>query len=113
MVTVVCVINTLIALILLYVAWRVHKLGLRLARIADRLSALERKTHAMLDRTPDAITKGQRGILKLRQGNEPLQLQLLRVQQVLSLLGVGQLFWQGTRFTRRPIFLKKSLPKYR
>lgn len=113
MVTIVVVINTLIALILFYVAWRVYQLRLRLARIADTLIAVERSSHAVLHAAPNAISRGQLGIDKLRQGNEPLQLKLLRVRQVLSLLGVGQQLWWRFFLVERSQFLKQRFAKYR
>lgn len=113
MVTVVIVINTLIALILLYVAWRVWQLRVRLARLADKLSAYERSAHAVLRGTPDAISIGRLGIHKLRQGPQPLDLELVRIQQVLTLFGIGQEIWQRSRLPRRAKFIKKALAKYR
>lgn len=100
MVTVV-VINTLIALLLFYVAWQVRQLRPRLTRIADKLIAVERSTQAALQRAPNAMTRGQTGIQKLRQGNEPMQLKIQRVRQVLSLLGIGQQIWQRSTRWRR------------
>ncbi len=97
MVTVVVVINLAIALMLLYVAWRLRLLRQRLARVANTLSAIERSTHAVLWGAPNSIFLGQAGIYRLRQGNEPLQLQLQQVRQVLSLLVLGRQAWQRLR----------------
>lgn len=113
MVTVVVVINLALALMLLYVAWRVWQLRLRLARVADKIGAIERKLNAVLPVAPDAISTGRLAIHKLRQGNQPLDLELLRVQQVLTLLGIGQQIWQRSRLVRRSKFIKKALVKYR
>lgn len=112
MVTVVVVINLALALMLLYVAWQVWQLRLRLARVADKIAAIERKLNAVLPVVPDAISTGRLAIDKLR-GNQPLDLELLRVQQVLTLLGIGQQIWQRSRLVRRSKFLKKALVKYR
>jgi flagellar biogenesis protein FliO len=112
MVKIVVVINTLIALMLLYVAWRVRQLQLKLGQIADSLSAYECQTHAALRGTPVAINTGRLVIHQLRQGPQP-DLQLIRVQQVLTLLGVGKQIWQRTRLTRRSRFFRKALAKYR
>ena len=97
MVTVVVVINLAIALMLLYVAWRLRLLSQRLARVANTLIAIERSTHAVLWRAPNAIFVSQAGIHQLRQGNEPLQLQLQQVRQVVSLLVLGRQAWQRLR----------------
>ena len=111
MVTIVVIINTLIALTLFYVAWRVRQLHRRVARVTDRLSLYERKIHLVLPGTPEAISIGRLAIHKLRQGS-PMDLKLIRVQQVLTLFGVGQQIWQRSRLVR-PRFLKKVLPKSR
>lgn len=113
MVTVVIVINTLIALMLLYVAWRVWQLRGRVARIADKISAIELSAHAVLRGAPNAIATGRLGIHKLRQGPQPLDLELVRIQQVLTLCGIGQEIWQRSRVPQRSKFLKKALAKYR
>lgn len=113
MVTIVVVTNTLIALILFYVAWRVYQLRLRLARIADTLIAVERSSYAVLHKAPNAIYRGQQGIDKLRQGNEPLQLKIQRMRQVLSLLGLGQQLWRRFFLVERSQFIKQRFAKSR
>lgn len=97
MVTVVVVINLAIALLLLYLAWQLRKIRQRLARVAITLIALERSTHAVLSNAPYKILVSQAAINRLRQGNEPLQLQLQQVRQVLSLFAIGQQAWQRLR----------------
>ena len=109
MVKVVVVINTLSALMLLYAAWRVRQLRWRLARIADRLTKAERIIYALLHVAPDAISKGQQGIHQLRQKNLPLDLKIQRVRQVLTLLGIGQQFWQRSLLSGRSKFFARRL----
>lgn len=112
MVMVVVVINLTIALMLLFVAWRVRLLRLRLAQIVNTLVAIERSTHAALWGAPNSIFLAQVGIDRLTEGNEPLQLQLQRVRQILSVLVVGRQAWQ--RFSRpSPLLAKPPLTKYR
>jgi hypothetical protein len=113
MVTIVVVINMLIALMLFYVVWRIRQLQRLLAQIADNLSAYDRAIHTALSGAPQAISTGRLGIHKLRQGPQPLDLQLIRIQQVLTLFGIGQQVWQRTRLARRSKFLQKALAKYR
>lgn len=111
MVTVVVVINILISLILLYVARRVWQLKKQLAFIADRLTAYERNTHAVLCNAPENISAGQRGIHNLRQGNQGLQVQIQQVRQIVSLLFLGRRVW-GRSFGRRGYkFGKKAAVK--
>jgi chromosome condensin MukBEF ATPase and DNA-binding subunit MukB len=94
MVTLVVIINTIISLILLYVAWRVWKLKQVLASVANNLTAYERATYAALHNTPEAIYSSQEKIHNLRQGNQNLQLQLQQVRQIISLLLLGQQTWR-------------------
>ena len=93
MVTTVVVINTLISLVLLYIAWRVWKLKQWIGRIADKLNAYERHTHAVLYKAPENINLSQQKIYSLRQGNEKLQVQIQQVRQIISLLLLGKRFW--------------------
>lgn len=90
MVSLVVIINTLISLVLLYVARRVWLVKQRLTRLADRLTAAERRTHAILDKAPDNISRRQQNIHNLRQGNGSIQVQIQQVRQIFSLLLVGQ-----------------------
>ncbi|AFY32920.1 hypothetical protein [Calothrix sp. PCC 7507] len=94
MVTVVVVINTLISLALLYIAWRVWKLKQRLGRIADRLTAYERRSHAVLSKVPENIYTSEQNIYTLQQKNQAFQMQIQQVRQILSLLLLGRQIWQ-------------------
>ncbi|MEH2436279.1 MAG: hypothetical protein V7K25_18865 [Nostoc sp.] len=99
MVILVILINTLISLILLYVAWRVWQLKQQLAYIADSLTAYEICTHAALNKAPENIYLSQESIYNLRQKNQVLQMQIQQVRQIISLLLLGQQIWQ--RYFRR------------
>ena len=112
MVVTIIVINVLIASILLYVARRVWLLRQKLQRINNKLIAINRRTQAALAGTPNAIYKGQMGLSQLKQRNEPLQVQILRVKQVLSLLSVGQQAWQRFSFPNTA-FLGRQRPRFR
>jgi len=94
MVIIVVIFNLIIAAILLYVASRVWLIRQKLRRITNKLIVIERSTQVALSITPNAIYQGQMGIYQLKQGNEPLQLQIQRLRQVLSLLTIGQQTWQ-------------------
>lgn len=106
MVTVVVIINTLISLVLFFVAWRVWKLKQRLRRIADKLAAYERYSHAVLYLAPEKLLAGEQKIYNLHQRTQALQVQLQQVRQIISLLLLGQqigrrFFWQKT-LTKSP-----------
>lgn len=114
MVTIVIAINLLIALLCLYVAWRIWKLRLILARVADTLLAAERSTHAVLYGAPKAITKGQKGVYQLRQRYQQLEPQLQKAQQALALLSFGQTLWQRSqRGQLRPLSKRKPSARRR
>lgn len=113
MVILVIVINLALALMLIYGAWSVCRLRSQLAQLADALSGYERSVRAGLSGAPKAISTTQISIRQLRQRSPLKDLQLLRIQQLLTLLGVGQLFWQRSRLLRRSRFLPKALAKYK
>lgn len=103
MLTVVLVLNGVIALSCLYVAWQLWRIRRVLARVADTLTAVERSTYKVLHRAPRAIANGQTGTRKLRQKYRQLEAQLQQVEQVLALLQFGQRAWQQrSRQVRRP-----------
>ena len=112
MVVTIIVINVLIASILLYVARRLWLLRQKLQRVNNKLIAINRRTQAALAGTPNAIYKGQMGLSQLKQRNEPLQVQIQRVRQVLSLLSVGQQAWQRFSFPNTA-FLGRQAPRFR
>ncbi|GAX37066.1 hypothetical protein [Nodularia sp. NIES-3585] len=107
MVTTVVVINTLISLMLIYIAWRVWKLKQWIGCIADKLNAYERHTHAVLYQAPENIEISQQKIHSLRQGNEKLQIQIQQVRQIISLLLLGKRFW-GRSFSWKGLKLRKK-----
>ena len=112
MVVTIVIINVVIASILLYVARRLWLLRQRFQRINNKLIAINRSAGAALAGTPNAIYKGQMGLSQLTQRNEPLQVQILRVRQVLSLLSVGQQAWQRFSFPNTA-FLGRQMPRFR
>lgn len=94
MVTVVVVINTIISLILFYVAWRVWQLKQRIAYIGDCLTHYQRCSYALLNQAPENIYTGQQYIYNLRLKNLVLQAQIQQVRQILSLFLFAQQNWR-------------------
>lgn len=94
MVTVIVVLNLLIAATCLYIACRLWQLRSALAIAADILTIAERNTRRVLQNAPQAIIQGQVGTYELRQHYQRLIVQLHQVQQVLALVGLGQVAWQ-------------------
>ncbi|MBF2008102.1 hypothetical protein ACF3DV_00845 [Chlorogloeopsis fritschii PCC 9212] len=99
MVQTVVVINVLISLTLLYVAWRVWQLRLRWTRITNWFILAERCSHAVLRNAPEAIYISQHKIQNLRQTNQVLEIQLQQLRQIISLLVFGQRIWR--RYLRK------------
>lgn len=93
-VPIIVMLNFLIALLCLYTALRVWQLRGMLANVADVLTIVERNTHRVLHHAPRAIIQGQMGTSELRQQYQKLTLQLLQVQQLLSMLSWGQGIWR-------------------
>lgn len=105
-------INLAIAGLCWYGVWRVLKIRRALAIAVRGLDIAERSTHNVLYGAPQAIMKGQLGIYRLRQRYQGLELQLQRLQMVLSLLSFGQMAWSRispTRRQRRSKWVKKSM----
>jgi predicted PurR-regulated permease PerM len=94
MVAIVVVINTLISLLLLYVAWRVWKLKEKIRQIADKLTAYEHSTQAKLAPAPEKIYPSQQNIHNLRQKNQKLKLKIRQIQQIVSLMLLGRNIWR-------------------
>lgn len=113
MVTVVVFINLGLTLVLLYVAWQIWQLRLKLARIADILLVYERVTRAALQRTPDAIAVGTTAIRQTRQPHTPQEVKQLRIKQFFNLLAVVLQTWQRIVLLRQTVFFRKALAKYR
>jgi ParB-like chromosome segregation protein Spo0J len=109
MVAVVIVLNLLIGVGCLVVARRVWKLRSALSKAADALISAERATDKVLSGAPRGIGKGETGVRSLRRQYQNLEVKLLRVQQILKLLGLGQLVWQwyGKRYSQKLPLLKQ------
>ena len=90
MLQVVVILNVLISLLCIYVAWQVWNLRRTLAAAAVVLSDVERNTYAVLHGAPNAISQGQLGVHGLRERYQQLEVQLQKLQQVLILLSLIQ-----------------------
>jgi len=111
MVTVVVILNTLISLMLFYVAWRVWKLKQQLGNIADRLTNYERCSHAVLYAAPEKIYTAQQNIYNLRQGTQRLEMQIQQVRQIVSLFFLLRQLWRRSFRPLGSTFGKKTIAK--
>ncbi|MBW4519284.1 MAG: hypothetical protein KME16_06230 [Scytolyngbya sp. HA4215-MV1] len=103
--TVVLIINVLLALICLWVAWKLRQLRRTLARVIDTLLYVEQVIYQVLHSAPDAILKGQSGSYRLQQQYQNLQIQLQRLQQILVLVNLGRTLW-----ARKSVLLRNAKP---
>ncbi|HEY9664969.1 MAG TPA: hypothetical protein V6C65_41545, partial [Allocoleopsis sp.] len=80
----------------------------QLATVADILTDAECSTSNLLQQAPEAIVQGQLGVYHLRQHYQLLSLRLRQVQQILAVVGLGQIVWQryhhyrGESSSRKP-----------
>jgi len=107
MVTLVVIINTLISLLLLFIAWQVWKIKKQIAWVADRLTAYEQCSDTWLSQAPVNLDISQRNIHNLRQGNQSLQSKIQQVRQIISLLLLGKRYFPK----RNAAFLRKTVTK--
>jgi len=107
MVAFVVIHNFLVGLVCLMVARRIWQFRCNLAVIADRILAVERAVDHVLYPAPNAIRKAQAGANRLRNRYEQLGIQYARIQQIMSILSISQLFWRYRR-----LVIPKSPPIY-
>ena len=100
-VTVVVVLNGLIGLACLLVAWQFWQLKRRLASVTETLMSLQHTIYNIFHPAPGYIYKGQTGIAKLRRNYQQLQPQLQRLEQILGLISLGQTLWWRFAPTQR------------
>lgn len=102
MVILVVTVNILIALINFYLAWRIWKLRLSIAAVTDTLNSVERKIYNIFNPAPKKISVGRVGTSNLRKRYRQLETQLLRLQQVFTLLSfLPKLGRQGFRLNSK------------
>lgn len=100
MVIVVVVLNTLIALINFYIAWRVWKIRRTLAGVTKGILAAVSNTYNVLHPAPKAIYMGQKGTRTLRKQYQQYEIQLERLGQILALIRLGLGVWGRRRRTK-------------
>jgi predicted negative regulator of RcsB-dependent stress response len=107
MVTVVVILNVLLAALGFFLAWKLWQLRQAFSRAADALMIAERSTHQVLSGAPEAILNGEIGTRQLKQNYLELQPKIRRAKQALALLSLSQkvLFGRRRGFSTR---LKKS-----
>lgn len=97
MLNVVVVLNVLISLLCLYVARQVWNLRRVLGATVDAVLLAERNTYKVLHDAPENILQGQVGVGSARDSYQQLEVQLQKIQQVLTLLSLVQRVWGLSR----------------
>lgn len=108
MVTVVVILNVLIALLCFYVARWLTKLRKKLAKAADTLISAEKSTNKVLTSSPKTIYKGQKGAKALGERYQALNRQLEQLEKVLGLLNLAPKLWRQQATWRRSGVAKKQ-----
>jgi hypothetical protein len=108
MVTIVVILNLGIACLCWYGVWHLGRLRQRLVRITAALTVAECHTHRVLQNAPNFWTQGQVGTTGLRLRYQGLLRQFQQLQQILTLLGLGQLVWRQVWKQERPPYGSKA-----
>jgi len=84
--------NFLFGIACLWIARRVWRFRVKLTKISDQILGIEQAVHRVLYPAPGYIVKAQIGTNKLREHYARLGIQYERIQQILSILSLAQLF---------------------
>ena len=87
-------VNIAIALFCLTIVWRVWRLKLVLAKVADTLLKWEHSTRHTLHRAPEHIFAAQGGVARLKRQQAQIRFHLQQIQQVLGLIFLFQRFFR-------------------
>jgi hypothetical protein len=99
----VIIINVILSLVFLFVAWRLWKLKQTMNQVTKSILNADRVTYNVLHATPAALAKGELGTRNLRTRYQQVELQLLRLRQIVQLLNLGQTAWvRRSILNRRP-----------
>jgi hypothetical protein len=104
MLTIVLILNMLIAGLCWYGVWRIWQFRQALVRVTAALTLAEQDIQQVLQDAVYTVRQGQTGTTQLRQQYQQVLRRLQQVQQVIGLLGLGQLIWRQ---------YKRQYPQYR
>jgi hypothetical protein len=93
MITIILILNGLLAVFCFYLAWQMWHWRQALAQAADALMEAERVTHEVLHGAPGSIIAGQVGTYQLRQSYRRLGTHLYQLQAILNILRLGSWIW--------------------
>lgn len=109
MLNVVVALNVLISLLCLYVARQVWNLRQVLSSTADAVLLAERNTYKVLHPAPEMISQGQVGVGRARDSYQQLEVQLQKIQQILTLLSLVQTVWGLSRRSGQVRFISPEV----
>lgn len=84
--------NFLFGIACLWMARRVWQFRRKLARISDQILGIEQAVHRVLYPAPGYLVKAQMSTSKLRDRYAQLGVQYEKIQRILSILSLAQLF---------------------
>jgi hypothetical protein len=93
MITIILILNGLLAVFCFYLAWQMWHWRQALAQAADALIEAERVTHEVLHGAPGSIIAGQVGTYQLRQSYRRLGTHLHQLQAILNVISLGRWMW--------------------
>jgi hypothetical protein len=103
MVVFVVILNVLLGLGCLgvaYAAWLVRR---KIASATSGILSVERSVDRILHPAPNAIFKAQRGSQSAREKYAKLEIQTQKMQQIVSLLSFGRILWVRRGSARKRI----------
>ena len=89
--------NLVIALINLYIAWRLWKLQKVLIQVTITLNQVESVAYAVLSVAPEIIAQREKGIENFRESYDKLKHQLQKIRKILTILSLTYTIWQRLR----------------
>lgn len=102
MVIVVVVVNGILALGLLAVAWKLWQLRQRLVWARLTLTQAEVQLRQTLQEAPEALMQGQWGLFQVRSlYTQQLIPQLQQVQRAMAIISLGNSLWRRVRRSRK------------
>ncbi len=97
----VIIINVILSGVFFLVAWRLWKLKHTINQATQSILNADRVTYDVLHATPAALAQGELGTRNLRTRYQQVELQLLRLRQIVQLLSLGQTAWVRQSILKR------------
>jgi hypothetical protein len=95
----VILVNVFISIVFFYIAIRIWRFKQKLIFLTDSINSYELAIHTALHTASESIDTRQEQIHSLRQKYTTLQLQIQKLQQILSLILLGIKIWQYSNDT--------------